>query len=610
MNPATGTKSTAYTRPAALHGRHFSTVIVGAGINGVGVFRDLSLQGLDCLVIDKGDIASGASSAPSRMIHGGLRYLEHGSFALVAEATRERNLLLRNAPHLVHPLKTVVPLSQRLGGLMDGALRFVGASGAGKSQRGLFVVSLGLRLYDLLGSKQRVMPHHRIDRVSPADKALLRDGVRWTAAYFDAWISHPEWLIHELIADAHVHHRASIAATYCRATGCSGNRVQLRDEITGETAEVSADSIVNATGAWLDHSANMLGGATERVMGTKGSHLILDHPQLHRQLNGRMVYFEAADGRVCIVFPFMDRVLVGSTDIPVDDPDTATTEPAEIDYLLDVLHEVFPRQSFHREQVLYTYVGVRPLARAPADQPGQISREHSVVTEPPNATRQVPMICLVGGKWTTFRALAESASDQVLQALARPRVQSTEALPIGGGAHLPTDVTAKHQLAIALAQQHHISQARAQTLLSRYGTRANEVARSLHASHDDRPLIHAPDYSSGEVRYLCHVSGVVHLDDLVLRRTVLAIGGRMNAALLTELATIAAKALDWSPERAQSELTACRRLLQERHGVELEAAEAPATSASAANLPSQLPAASVAAHATAHQPAFSPSVPT
>ena len=608
MNQAQGTNSSAFERPEKLHGLHFSTIVVGAGINGVGTFRDLSLQGVDCLVVDKGDIASGASSAPSRMIHGGLRYLEHGSFSLVAEATRERNLLLRNAPHLVKPLKTVVPLSNRFGGLMDGALRFLRQGGSGKSQRGLYVVSLGLRLYDLLGRRQRVMPDHRISRVTEPDQHLLRDGVRWTAAYFDAWISHPEWLIHELIADAHRHHASSVAANYCRVTGCEGKQVFLRDEITGKTATVSADTIVNATGAWLDRSASVLNGAAERVIGTKGSHLILDHPQLHRQLDGRMVYFEAADGRVCIVFPFMDRVLVGSTDIPVDDPDAASTESAEIDYLLDVLHEVFPRLPFHRHQVLYTYVGVRPLARAPADQPGQISREHSVVTEPPSASRQVPMICLVGGKWTTFRALAEDAANEVLHALNKTRVQSTAEVRIGGGQHFPADEDALKQMAAMLASEHNISNARAQTLLGRYGTHAADVARSMAAARDDRPLIHAPDYSSGEVRYLCHVSGVMHLDDLVLRRTVLAIGGRMNMALLTEIAAIAAKALDWSPERAQSELAACSQLLRERHGVRLEDRQSDAPRCTPVSNPSHQ--ANPQPHATTHKPAFSPSVPT
>ncbi len=605
MNPNRGIESTAFLRPSALHGKHFSTVIVGAGINGVGTFRDLSLQGVDCLVVDKGDIASGASSAPSRMIHGGLRYLEHGSFALVAEATRERNLLLRNAPHLVRPLKTVVPLSNRFGGMMDGALRFLRHRGSGKSQRGLYVVSLGLRLYDLLGRRQRVMPNHRIARITQQDKHLLRDGVRWTAAYFDAWISHPEWLIHELITDAHQHHAASVASTYCRVTGCDGKQVFLHDEITGETATVIADTIVNATGAWLDHSATLLSANAERVIGTKGSHLILEHPALHRELDGRMVYFEAADGRVCIVFPFMDRVLVGSTDIPIEHPDKISTEPAEIDYLLDVLHEVFPRQRFHRQQVLYTYVGVRPLARAPADQPGQISREHSVVTEAPHASRGVPMVCLVGGKWTTFRALAEDAANQVLQILQRQRLGTTADVAIGGGKNFPSTQADLDALTLRLAREHGISQARALTLLSRYGTQAADVAQYMKDSGDDRPLIHASDYSSGEVRYLCYVSGVMHLDDLVLRRTILAISGRIHNALLTELATVAAKALDWSPERARSELAQCARLLHERHGVRLDAQhEATLSDIQVPSAPSDN------LHATAHAPAYSPSVPT
>ncbi|QNN56567.1 glycerol-3-phosphate dehydrogenase/oxidase [Diaphorobacter ruginosibacter] len=566
MNPTASSRPSAYVRPAALDGRHFSTVIIGAGINGVGVFRDLSLQGVDCLVVDKGDIASGASSAPSRMIHGGLRYLEHGSFALVAEATHERNLLLRNAPHLVRPLKTVVPLSNRFGGFMGGALRFLGARGTG-SQRGLYVVSLGLRLYDLLGRRERVMPNHRITGVAANDQRLLRSGVRWTAEFFDAWIRHPEWLIHELIVDAHRDHPGSVAATHCRATSCEGKVIRLRDEITGKAIQVTADCVVNATGAWLDQSARVMNADAARVIGTKGSHLILDHPELHRQLDGRMVYFEAADGRVCIVYPFLDRVLVGSTDIPVDNPDHAVTDPQEVRYLLDVLGEVFPRLHFDAAQVLYTYVGVRPLARAPADRPGQIPREHSVVTEAPNDLRHVPMVCLVGGKWTTFRALAQDATDQVLQALGKSRVHSTAGLPIGGGRHYPQSDDEQRRLVEQLALESDVSVQRAQDLFSRYGTRALEVIACARVDGDDRPLIHAPDYSSSEVRYLCRQSGVAHLDDLVLRRTLLAIGGRMHAALLQELCDLAAQALQWSAERARQELDACSRLLREHHGV-------------------------------------------
>lgn len=174
MNPTASSRPSAYVRPAALDGRHFSTVIIGAGINGVGVFRDLSLQGVDCLVVDKGDIASGASSAPSRMIHGGLRYLEHGSFALVAEATHERNLLLRNAPHLVRPLKTVVPLSNRFGGFMGGRPALSGRPGHRQPARPLrgLARTAPVRPARAPRTGHAQPPHHGRCRERPAAAAI------------------------------------------------------------------------------------------------------------------------------------------------------------------------------------------------------------------------------------------------------------------------------------------------------------------------------------------------------------------------------------------------------------------------------------------------------
>jgi glycerol-3-phosphate dehydrogenase len=557
-----------FVRPGALAGRHFSTVVVGGGINGVGVFRDLSLQGVDCLIVDKGDFGAGASSAPSRMIHGGLRYLESGSFSLVAEATRERNLLLRNAAHLVRPLETVVPLASLFGGLASSALKFLGRTPPQRT-RGLLAVALGLRLYDLLGRRQRVMPGHRIARVPAADRGLFRAAIRWTATFFDAWISHPEWLILELIADACRDQPRSAAANYCRVTGCAGNVLTLRDEATGALVRVTADTVVNATGAWLDRSAAVLGGAGARVMGTKGSHLVLDHPGLRDALGGRMAYFEAVDGRVCIVYPFLGRVLVGSTDIPVEDPDRIVTEPAEVDYLIDVLREVFPNLAFGREHVVYTYVGVRPLARSDADKPGQISRDHSVAIDAPNAVRAIPVVNLVGGKWTTFRALAEEASDEVLQLLRRARTASTAQLPIGGGAGLPGDAGATERFLAEMAAASGIGRTRALGLLARYGAGALPLARRLAAA-GDVPLLHAPDYSVAELAWLCRETGVVHLDDLVIRRTLLAIRGLVTDAALAEIAGAAAQALGWDAVRAHAELSACADALRERHNVPLQ----------------------------------------
>ncbi len=303
-------------------------------------------------------------------------------------------------------------------------------------------------------------------------------------------------------------------------------------------------------------------------MGARAWHLGLARPGLADALEGRRAYFEAVDGRVCIVYPFLDRVLVGSTDIPVEDPDKIATEPAEVDYLLDVLGEVFPNMAFGRDNVVYTYVGVRPLARSDADKPGQISRDHSVVVDLPNATRDIPIVGLVGGKWTTFRALAEEATNEVLQRLGRPRTASTEGLPIGGGAELPADAQAAERFLDRMVAASGLGRARAQVLLRRYGSKALPLAQRLGAS-GDVPLLHAPDYSVAELSYLCLETGVVHLDDLVIRRTLLAIRGLVTDAALAEMASVAAEALGWDATLAHKELQACSTALRERHGVRL-----------------------------------------
>ena len=559
--------SRAFVRPASLAGRHFSTVIVGAGINGAGTFRDLCLQGVDCLIIDKADFGAGASSAPSRMIHGGLRYLENGEFGLVAEATRERNLLLGNAAHLVRPLATVIPLSSWFGGLLGSALRFFGAERPTRS-RGLLAVAAGLRLYDWLGRRQRVMPPHSIVRLPRRDGGLFAPGVRWIASYFDAWITHPEWLILELIDDACADQPLSAASNHCCLVGCAGRTLSLRDEVDGQTVEVTTDLVVNATGAWLDRCNAALQGPGQRILGTKGSHLVLDHPGLHGALDGRMVYFEATDARICIVYPFLDRVLVGSTDIEVNDPDRVSTDPAEVEYLLAVLREMFPRLSFERDQIVYTFVGVRPLARSNAQQTGKISRDHSVLVDGPSGARAIPVVSLVGGKWTTYRALSEQATDRVLSHLGRSRKCSTQQLRIGGASGLAAGPQEAARLAQRIADSLGIDGARSSELVARYGSKAAVLARRFAAAGETR-LRHVPDYSAAELRYLCLDTGAVRLADIVIRRTLLAIRGRLDDAALREIADVAALALGWNAERREQELRNCSTLLREHHGARI-----------------------------------------
>lgn len=507
----------AHVRPASIQGQHFQVVIVGAGINGIGVFRDLCLQGVQCLLIDKGDVGSGASSAPSRMIHGGLRYLENAEFSLVKESAQERNNLLLTAPHLVQPLHTVIPLSSRLGGLFGSALRFFGANPPARS-RGVLAVALGLKLYELMGRKDRSLPGHCVASISQEDKALLSDDVRWTAHFYDAWINHPERLMHELIADGHRAHNRSVVSNHCELLAFSENRLTLRDTVLDTEVGVTADLVVNATGAWLEQLSGLFGAPKGRLVGTKGSHLVLDHPALLTALKGRMVYFEAKDGRVCIVYPFMGRVLAGSTDIPVVNPDKVQTDVSEIEYLLKVLHEVFPRLNFSKDQIVYTFVGVRPLAtiqsgNGVSGKPGKISRDHHVIVDSPQAPRTIPVVNLVGGKWTTFRALAEEATDAVLKLIRKQRSVSTVGLPIP----------------------------------------------SVDLGFDGADI--------QSLRRLCRLTGVVRLSDLVLHRSLAAFLGHLDHATLETMTQAASEELGWSIDRRHLEVSRCRSILVNKHNM-------------------------------------------
>ena len=411
---------------------NLSVLVVGGGINGAGTFRDLALQGVDCLIVDKGDWCSGTSAAPSRLIHGGLKYLETGEFRLVAESARERNLLLRNAPHLVKPLPTVVPIHSVLGGIVPSLARLLRRR-AKLTDRGLLVVELGLALYDWLGRHRRTMPRHRIAlrrttrRRFPAMAPCLA-----TATYHDARVTQAERLCYELVADGEAALPDARALNYVAVTAAADGRVTLTDQVTGEAVTVSPRVVVNAAGPWIDRVNGAVGLNKRYIGGTKGSHLVVDDPALVRALDGHMVYFGSADGRICLAYPFFDRVLIGSTDLKADEPDAVACSDAEADYMLQMVGEVFPGLALSRDKVVYRYAGIRPLPAADVDDPGEISRDHSIGRDRLPGS-PVPVLSLIGGKWTTFRALAAQAADEVLAVLGHGRRTDTADTPIGGG---------------------------------------------------------------------------------------------------------------------------------------------------------------------------------
>ncbi|SNS25020.1 glycerol-3-phosphate dehydrogenase/oxidase [Antarctobacter heliothermus] len=547
---------------------NFDVVILGAGINGAGVFRDLCEQGLKCLIIDKGDFGSGTSAAPSRLIHGGLKYLETGELRLVAESTYERNLLMKNAAHLVRPLPTAIPILSWTKGV-TAALRTLFRSTTAPRSRGALLVKVGLSLYDHYGSRARQMPRHRMitRRKALAEIPALTPRIVALGTYYDATISAPERLVLELIEDGQKASPESRAMNWCGVTGTSDGTLHLKPE-TGEGKAVRPRFVVNATGPWIDRVNGLLGLNSQYIGGTKGSHVLLDHPALLRQLDGRMLYFEADDGRILLVVPFQGKALVGSTDIPSADPDSVACTDDETHYFMQSLHDLLPGLEFNRDQIVYAYAGIRPLPNSQGVAPGLISRDHSALKDAATPERPFPILSLVGGKWTTFRAFSAEVTDTVLADLNAPRLRGTDEMPIGGGRGMPRTTAERTEWIIAAAQYTGAAPERLETLLDRYGTTARDIAR--HEGIQPKPLIDAPEFTEPELDWIVRNESVVHLADVLLRRTPLAISGHLTPKLCCSAATIAAAALGWTAERKEAELKRLAALLAERHGVHLD----------------------------------------
>ena len=547
-------------------------LILGGGINGTALLRELAAQGVDALLVDKADFVSGARSKSSRMIHGGLRYLENREFALVTESILERNRLLANAAHYVAPLKTAIPLTSWFGGLLRSMLIFMGFK-IRPGERGVVPVKFGLWFYDFVTRKNRMTPTHFITPKAEALRAMpaMRSDIVATATYWDAWITEAERLCIELIQDARCANAGCRALNYVRPRGLDGPAVVLEDLLTGQTVRVRPQVVVNATGAWVDLANRDLGLETHYMGGTKGSHLVVDNARLHHMLGGQMVYYQHADGRVCIVFPFMGKVIMGSTDIRTDDPDSARCDEDEVRYMLDTLRGVLPNVEIRRDQIVYVFCGVRPLPASGSKVTAVVSRAHSIHTDEPDGRRPFAVISLVGGKWTTFRSLAEQSADAILARLGRPRKCRTDDMPIGGGQDCPVGQEQRKQWIASLAGRMSLPEARIADLLARYGSRSETYARdagreasgNAATSADgaattgaaaETPLKTLPDYSVGEIRRIAAEEYVQHLDDLVCRRSIIALLGRASEPALTELAEVAGEVLVWDAARQAAEV--------------------------------------------------------
>lgn len=560
-NPARATVSALTERPSA------DVLVIGAGINGIATFRDLALNGVDVALVERDDYVAGASAASSHMVHGGIRYLENGEFRLVQESVHERNALLRLAPHYVRPLRTTIPIFSTFSSILSAPLKFIGVKGGAKKERGALIIKVGLSIYDTFSRDGGRVPRHQFRGAEASRRELpqLRDDVKWTATYYDASMHDPERLALDVLGDGIAAGPHARATNYVEAVGMNDDGVvRLRDVVTGDEFDFTAKLVVNASGPWTDQTNDALGQPSRYMGGTKGSHIVLDHPELLEACNGREIFFEFTDGRIVLIYPLKGRVLVGTTDLAHDMREPIRCTEEEVDYFFDLVKHVFPRIHVDRSQIVFRFSGVRPLPRQDADSTGQISRDYRIEK---GARGDVPVLSLVGGKWTTFRALGEHLANEVMGLIGRSRTVSTDGRLIGGAVGYPTTDAERE----AWLREHGavVGRERAATLLDRYGTSAEALIERI-ASGQDAPLESAPAYSRLELQHLVQTEQVVRLVDVVLRRTSMAFTGAVTSAVLDELADVVGEVLGWSDEQRRAERAAAADYLADHHGVDVD----------------------------------------
>ena len=379
----------------------YDVVIIGAGINGAGIARDAAMRGLKVLLLEKGDIAGGTSSASTRLIHGGLRYLEHFELRLVRESLREREILLRIAPHLVRPLPISIPIYKH-------------------SKRGRATIRAGMIAYDLLSTGKSLPRHRMLSRSETLKESpgLNAEGLLGSALYFDAQVEFPERLVCENVRSAKEHGAEVIThAAVTKVLAENGNVTGVEFSIEGETRSAHAGVVINAAGPWVDLVLEHAPAESPRLIGgTKGSHIVVaPFPGASKYA----IYLEArSDSRPFFIIPWNGKYLIGTTDVRVDgDPDDVRTESWEIDYLISETNFAFPSARLTTDQILFTYVGVRPLPWT-SNTRRHFIREHPAIKN---------LLSIVGGKLTTYRSLAAECVDLIFRKLGRPSPPCTTA---------------------------------------------------------------------------------------------------------------------------------------------------------------------------------------
>lgn len=522
-----------------------TVLILGAGINGAALARELLLNRVSVCLVDTADLAAGATAYSSRLIHGGLRYLEYGEFDLVRESLAERGRLLRLAPHLVHPLRLVIPVANRFGGLTQSIKRFlrIKSKPGVAASRGMWLVRTGLWMYDRYANDRQLPQHSAAPLADSCVPGLNDRRYRWVCAYSDAQIRYPERMVVDLLQDARKladQQGVTFQVFPYHEARLTGQRIEiLRFACAGGSSEpvhcFEPSVIVNATGAWVDLTLARLHVPSKQLMGgTKGSHLITSHPRLRQMLERGGLYAEAADGRPVFVLPFGRATLIGTTDVPFSgNPAGALSSPEEIDYLLQTVNAMFRDLNLSHDDIDLHYSGVRPLPYSGGATPASVTRRHWMEK---HRDAPLPMYSIIGGKLTTCRSLAETSAATILARLGMPHVQNSRQRPIPGGENYPTDETALEQQCLQLAKEWNWTTSQVEAVWELCGTRTGQILEELaDRTPENLPGNHLP---CSFVRWVIRHEWATRLGDLVERRLMLLYDPNLNSACLRRLAEL------------------------------------------------------------------------
>jgi glycerol-3-phosphate dehydrogenase len=519
----------------------FDLLIIGGGITGAGAARDAARRGLRVALLDQGDLASGTSSRSSKLVHGGLRYLEQGEFSLVFEAVAERRILQEIAPHLVNPMPFLFPVF-------------------GGSRRGVFTINVGMWLYDGLSLFRSPKIHKNLSvrQVRAQEPSLRSEGLKGAPVYYDCATDDARLTL-ETALDAAAH--GAVLATHTRVTGFvrgSGGRVQgvdAVDVLSGETLQIQATAVINATGPWSDRTRGLDDHITSnRLRPTKGIHIVIESERL--KLAHAVVGFHPEDGRVFFSIPWGEQTYIGTTDTDFQgDPGEAAATSEDVDYVLGASAFYFPDAALTRADVISTWAGVRPLiCEEAAGNESSVSREHLIRLD------EDGLITIAGGKLTTYRRMGAEVVDKAVDLLRmlgqapENRPAQTDISPLPGAVGWPPDddhEAVARQVLQSGAESIELDTAR--LLANTYGMRGTEVAELAAA----QPAL-AARLIPGRPEILAQVVFAVErelaatISDFFIRRSQLYYRDRdQGLSAVDTVAECMGAQLGWSAEQAQ-----------------------------------------------------------